>query len=326
MAYQSIHQLMREYDTEEKCEDWFILHRWHGEVVCPFCGNKDGICRFQKGKEKGRFQCKKCVKKFSVRTNSFMGGTNLPYSKWLMALYFVVNHKRGISSIQLARNIGVQIRTAWFMVHRIFNIVNSDSNVLSGIVEIDEVYIGGAEKNKRPDRKTMNQNKVNGDKISVLGMLERGGKIVLRQYEGKQYKHLSPIIENHLASDAIVNTDESPLYKGGLNGREHHTVNHNKGIYGVGNITTNRIEGMFSQLKRMILGVHVFVTRGHFKRYADMFSFRMDTRELTEYQRLALLMAQMNGTRIVWDNVSLHGNAGTNKWFPKYGSKRKIVL
>ena len=83
---------------------------------------------------------------------------------------------------------------------------------------------------------------------------------------------------------------------------------------------------MFSQLKRMILGIHVFVTRGHFKRYADMFSFRMDTRELTEYERLDLLMTQVNGTRIKFDEISCHGNPGTKKWFPHYGSKRKIVL
>jgi transposase-like protein len=255
-----------------------------------------------------------------------MGCSRLPYSKWLMAIYFVVNHKRGISSLQLARNLGIQQANAWFMIQRIFNIVNSDNNILSGTVEMDEVYIGGAEKNKRPNRKTLNHNKIDGDKISVLGMLERGGKVILRQYSGKQYKHLSPIIENHIATDATVYTDESPLYKGGINGRTHDTVNHNQGIYGRGDITTNRIEGIFSHLKRMILGTHAFVTRGHFKAYADMFSFRMDTRELSEFQRLALLVAQMNGTRIMYEQVSCHGNPGTNKWFPKYGSKRKIVL
>lgn len=329
MAFQSIHQLMREYNTEEKCEEWFIQRRWPNGVVCPFCGNKQGektICRLTKGAEKGSFLCRNCKHKFSVRNNSFMGKSRIPYSKWLMAIYFVINHKRGISSLQLARNIGVTQSTAWFMAQRIFNIVNSDNNVLNGVVEMDEVYIGGAEKNKRPDRKVKTSDKYANDKMSVLGMLERGGKVVLRQYEGKQYKHLEPLIEHHIAKDAIVNTDESPLYKGGINGRQHNKVNHNKGIYGIGNITTNRIEGMFSQLKRMILGVHVFVTRGHFKRYADMFSFRMDTRDLTEYQRLDLLVAQMANTRIMYDEISCHGNPGTKKWFPNYGSKRKVIL
>ena len=124
---------------------------------------------------------------------------------------------------------------------RIFNIVNSDNNVFNGVVEMDEVYIGGAEKNKRPDRRVNNSNKYLNDKMSVLG-------------------------------------------------------------------------------------IRVFVTRGHFKRYADMFSFRMDTRELTEYERLDLLMTQVNGTRIKFDEISCHGNPGTKKWFPHYGSKRKIVL
>ncbi len=328
--YQSIHELMREYDTEEKCLDWFIQYRWPSGVVCPRCGNHHEkgkkIYHFTRGTMKGTFKCGACNFKFSVRSNTFMENSQIPLSKWMMAIYFVINHKRGISSYQLARNIGITQKSAWFMIQRIFNIVNSDDDVLSGTVEMDEVYIGGAEKNKRPDRKTMNQNKILGDKISVLGMLERGGKIVLRPYEGKQYKHLSPIIENHIASDATVYTDESVLYRGGVGGRTHDTVNHNQGIYGRGDITTNRIEGMFSQLKRMILGTHVFVTRGHFKQYADMFSFRMDTRELTEFQRLALLMVQVNGSRIKYDDVSCHGNPGTNKWFPKYGSKRKIVL
>jgi len=197
---------------------------------------------------------------------------------------------------------------------------------LNGVVEMDEVYIGGAEKNKRPDRRVNNSNKYLNDKMSVLGMLERGGKVILRQYDGKQYKYMEPVIEHHIAKDATVYTDESPLYKGGINGRQHKCVNHSKGVYGIGSITTNRIEGMFSQLKRMILGIHVFVTRGHFKRYADMFSFRMDTRDLSEYDRLSLLMTQVNGTRIKFDEISCHGNPGTKKWFPHYGSKRKIVL
>lgn len=329
MAYQSIHQLMQEYNTEDKCREWFVQHRWPNGVECPFCGNKDGektICRLSKGAEKGCFLCRACKKKFSVRNNSFMGKSRIPYSKWLMAIYFVINHKRGISSLQLARNIGVTQSTAWFMAQRIFNIVNSDNNILNGVVEMDEVYIGGAEKNKRPDRRVNNSNKYLNDKMSVLGMLERGGKVILRQYDGKQYKYMEPVIEHHIAKDATVYTDESPLYKGGINGRQHKCVNHSKGIYGIGSITTNRIEGMFSQLKRMILGIHVFVTRGHFKRYADMFSFRMDTRDLSEYDRLSLLMTQVNGTRIKFDEISCHGNPGTKKWFPHYGSKRKIVL
>jgi len=328
MAYQSIHELMREYNTEDKCLEWFISHRWHGEIICPFCSNKDTekkIYHFTKGKLKGRFQCGKCTRQFSVRTNSFMGESRLPLSKWLMAIYFVVNHKRGISSIQLARNIGVTQSAAWFMIHRIFNIINSDNKILKGIVEMDEVYIGGAEKNKRPDRKTQNHNKIDGDKLSVLGIIERGGKVVLQPFEGKQYKDLSHIIEQHIDKDAIVNTDESPLYKGGINGREHKQVNHSKGIYGKGNVTTNSAEGMFSNLKRMILGTHVFITKGHAKKYFDMFGFRFDTRDCSEFQRLYILMSKINGTRIMYDNVSLHGNTGTNRWYPHYGKSNKLV-
>lgn len=317
---QSIYNLMKIYDTEDKCREFFIKARWGKNIECPHCGNnpKTGkkIYKLANGPLAGDFRCNACGKKFSVRTNSFMSKSTIPYSKWLMAIYFVTGHKKGISSMQLARNIGVTQKTAWFMIQRIFNIVNPENTVLKGVVEVDETYVGGKEKNKHKSRKTLNHNKIAGDKVAILGMIERGGKLVLKRFEKINRANIQSLIDLHIDKQAIVNTDESPIYKGALNGRTRQMVNHKAGIYGIGDITTNRIEGVFSHFKRMINGVHIFVTSGHIQKYADMFCFRRDTMNMLEFDRMELLLNSMNDTRIMYNQVSCHGDTGTNIRLP----------
>jgi hypothetical protein len=152
-------------------------------------------------------------------------------------------------------------------------------------------------------------------------MIERGGRVVLKRFEKINKVFIMPHIEQHICKNAIVNTDESKIYRGALNGRIRKTVNHNQGQYTNGNDTTNRIEGVFSHFKRMINGVHVFVTEGHIQKYADMFCFRRNTMNLGEYDRISVLLAGMNGTRIMYNEVSCHGNTGTNIRLP-YSRKR----
>jgi transposase-like protein len=147
---------MKEYDTEVKCRDFFIARRWHGEVVCPHCGNKGQktISQIKRGAYEGGFKCFACRRRFTARTNTFMGDSALPYSKWLMAIFLITSHKKGISSLQLAKDIGITQKSAWFIIQRVGNLVGCYDIKLNGVVEVDETYVGGKEHNKHKDRRT----------------------------------------------------------------------------------------------------------------------------------------------------------------------------
>lgn len=305
MSYKSLFDLMKDYDTEEKCRDYFIERRWKGRVVCPHCGNKGekAITQIKSGVYEGNFKCFACCKRFSVRTNTFMGDSPIKYQKWLMAIYLLTSHKRGISSLQLAKDIGVTQKTAWFIIQRICHLVGYDNTKLGGVVEVDETYVGGKERNKHRDKKTFNIDKVKGDKTAVLGMLERKGQVVLKKFDKACKRDISPHIEQHIAKDAIVNTDESSIYKGALNGRERRQVNHSVHNYVNNEDTTNRIEGMFSHLKRMVNGIHFWISKAHIQSYCNMFCFRMNTRTLDEYQRINVLLDNTDNTRVMWKQI-----------------------
>jgi transposase-like protein len=180
MKYKSLFDLMKDYNTEEKCRKYFIRHRWENGVVCPHCGNCETETKIYKTK-RGIFRCGACSKDFSVRINSFMGDSPIPYRKWLMAIFLLTSHNKGVSSIQLAKDIGITQKSAWFIIQRIAYLVSCDDIKLDGVVEVDETYVGGSEKNKHKDRRTMNFDKGAGEKTAILGMIERGGKVVLKK-------------------------------------------------------------------------------------------------------------------------------------------------
>ena len=296
MKFDSLLSLLQVYDTEDKCREFFEDTRWHGHVVCLHCHtDKKKIYKLKRG----IFRCSACGKDFSVRTGAYLGESHIKYQQWLMALYLVTSHKKGISSTQLSRDIGCTQKTAWFMLQRINHIVSRHQTKLDGTVEVDETYVGGSERFKHANKRTTKYNIVQGEKAIILGMIKRGDKLMMRKIDKINKANIKPIIDKHLDDQAIVQTDESPIYKGALGLRERHLVNHKAGQYVLGNDTTNRIEGMFSHLKRMIDGVHIFLSHKHLEQYTDMFCFRMNTRKAGELQRICLLLSQVENTR--WD-------------------------
>ena len=304
MVYKSLYELMKVYDTEEKCEEYFIKQRWNDNVECPHCHNHNKIYRFAKGVYKGKFKCENCRKVFSAKTGTYMGESPIKYQKWLMALYLVTSHKKGISSLQLAKDIGVTQKTAWFMLQRIANVTNSSNDRVGGVVEVDEAYIGGKASNKhRITLVNKERYEYQQDKAMLLGMIEREGNLILRKFDKINKVNIKSIVDKHIKNDAVINTDQALVYKGVFENRTRNIVNHKMGQYAIGGFTTNRIECAFSHFKRMINGIHMFLSKKHLQRYADLFSFRMNTKKFDDYERIAILLSGIENTRITYKEV-----------------------
>ncbi len=272
--FNSLMDMLKVFSDEQKCIDHFAAIRWKNGIYCPHCGSCRKIHKFSDGK---RYKCADCRKQFTVKVGTIFEDSKLPLQKWFMALYLVTSHKKGISSLQLSRDIDVTQKTAWFMLQRIRYVIQTASfnKPLDGIVEVDETYVGGKESNKRRDKRTKEYNKVQGDKTPILGMQQRKGDIALKRINKANKSNIKPIIDEIIDQNAEIHTDESPIYKF-LPNRKY--VNHSQGQYVHEDVTTNRIEGAFSHFKRVINGTYHWISKKHIQKYADMFSFRWNTR------------------------------------------------
>ena len=276
--FNSLFALTRAFRTEKECKDFLIKQRWaDGDVICPYCGEHHCVER-----KDGRFRCKKCRLNSSVTVDTIFENTKLPLLMWFMAMYLIASHKKGISSHQLAKDIDVSQKTAWFMAHKIRTLFEQDSTELEGEVEMDEAYIGGAEKNKHESKKTENnQGRSLKTKSAVFGMVQRDGNVVAKKTENTQGKTLMPIIRQFVKPNSRVFTDEYIGYHSLTESEyEHSIVFHKDKQFIIGAAHTNTIEGFWGQLKRSIFGIYHFVSGEYLQRYVDEAVFRYNTREM----------------------------------------------
>ncbi|HLP55100.1 MAG TPA: IS1595 family transposase [Fluviicola sp.] len=288
LNFKSVIDLLLHFNTEEKCIEYLENLRWKKGVYCPHCF-KSNPCKFNDGKT---YKCsgKLCRKKFTVKTNSIFSGSNLPLQKWIAAMYLFSSHKKGISSVQMGKDIGVTQKTAWTMLHKIREAFGEPiKEQLSGTIELDETFVGGKNKNRHKDKKVKNsQGRSFKDKTPILGLLCRETKSVYCFVtKDTSQKQIQPLIYQNIEPGSKLMTDEWSAYWGLNATYDHNFVNHGAGqYYSEGDVTTNTLEGFWSHLKRGINGTYHKTSRKYLQKYADEFSFRYNTRFETETERL----------------------------------------
>lgn len=286
---------MLNFPDEESCVKYFENLRWGGTVVSPF----DPSSKVYKCAN-GKYKCRNTGKYFDVKTGTAFAGTKLSLRCWVFAIFLFMSHKRGISSCQLARDLGVTQKTAWNMLHKIREFMKYlNHKPVSGEVEIDETFVGGKNKNRHKDKKVEKcQGRSFKDKVPVFGMLQRNGHVSAIVVPDTKASTLKPLITQYIQKDSTVFTDGWE-YSGLDNRYRQFSIDHGRHFYGETittcdgeriNVSTNGIENVWSHFKRMIFGTYYKVSKKHLQRYVDEFVFRFNTRKYSEIERFELLL------------------------------------
>lgn len=285
--FNSLFELLEAFPTEESCITYLESLRWKDRVISPFDPNSKVYVY-----TKNRYICKNTGKLFNVKTGTMFENTKLSMRKWFVAIWLILSNKKGISSLQLARDIKVTQKTAWFMLQRIrFCLICKNESKLQNEVEADETFVGGKNKNRHKDKKVKNsQGRSFKDKTPVLGMLERKGDVVARVVKNTSQTELTPKILEFADKSAVLYTDEWHGYNAVDKLYSHFSVDHSHGQYGIGSIHTNSIEGFWSLLKRGYVGIYHYMSSKHLQQYVNEFVFRYNTRRINELNRFNLLL------------------------------------
>lgn len=263
---------------ETSCREFLEYQRWQDEPICPHCRKQDK--EHYRLKRQGLYKCKSCRKTFSVTVGTMFEGSHVPLRKWFYAIYIFLSHKKGISSTQLAKDIGVTQKTAWFMLERIRHELHGKFVTLfENMTQVDETYVGG----KNKGRVKNNQGRSLKTKTPVVGLLS-DGKVQTFVTPNTSGKILKAIIYNLIKPGSTVITDGWKGYKGISKEYEHKVVEHSTGEYVKDGFHTNSIEGFWSHLKRGIMGIYHKVSPKHLFRYCDEFAFRYNTRAFTDVE------------------------------------------
>lgn len=287
--------LLTYFKDEQVCRDYLEVIRWNGELKCAYkdCLH-DKVFKFTNGKV---YKCAKCERQYSVRVGTMFENSKIPLQKWFAAIYLITSHKKGISSLQLHRDLGITQKTAWFLNHRIRATLGlaPDAEKLDGKCEADETFIGGNEKNKHPHNKTEgNQGRSMKTKSAVAGIVERGGDLRAKKVPDTTGTNLKMFVTQNVKFGSEINTDEWWGYNGLSAAFDHKFIKHNEGEYVNGTIHTNTLEGFWSLLKRGVFGIYHSMSDKHLQRYVDEFVFRYNTRNETERDRFDMMLSNIS--------------------------------
>jgi len=263
------------FPTQKSCIKHLEKIKWKSKPTCPYCKSNNHIPI----KNTYRYHCNTCNTSYSVTVGTIFHNTKLDLQKWFMAISMILNAKKGIAARQLGRDIQVTKDTAWYMGMRIRKAMYNDSELLKGIVEMDETYVGGKpRKSNDKDKKDKNKRGRGTKKIPVVGMVERDGDI--RAFVSKKINadKLSQLVRKNInTKKSILVNDEFKGYYRMHKILPHVSVDHSK-AYAIGKIHTNTMESFWSLLKRGIIGQYHKVSERYLPLYIKEFSYRFNGR------------------------------------------------
>jgi transposase-like protein len=324
--------LAEQFSTPDAARQFLEAQRWPDGPICPHCGIEGEAYKLTpKAKEpveieyqtkaelkakrirkprQGLWKCAGCRKQFTVTVGTIFEDSHIPLNKWLLAVHLLCASKKGMSAHQLHRMLGVTYKSAWFMAHRIRFAMTQEplSSKLSGVIEADETYIGGRQRQRvphatKPGERDRDHPSPVANKAAVFSVLQRGGKVHSQHVERVIGSTLRSAIIEMCTPDTHVMTDDARLYNSLEKERKHSRVNHSAKEYGRWEdgvcITTNTVEGFFANLKRGINGVYHHVGKQHLHRYLSEFDFRYNAREISDGERAKLAIKGSQGKRLM---------------------------
>jgi transposase-like protein len=285
-TFKTLHQFNEFFHSERVCYEFYEQVRWEdGKPVCPHCG---GI-KYYKVKARGKFQdipsyrCadRQCDLPFTVRTKSIFEGSKVELKKWYQAIYEISVAKKGISSIELARRIGTSQKTAWYINHRLRQMLTeTEPALLTDVVQLDETLIGGKNKNRHADKKIPHsQGRSSKGKTTVFGARGLLRQVRTQVIQSADSVTIKPIVERWVKKGSIMVTDEWQAYNILRNDYFHVAVNHQTGQYVSGAFSSNGIENFWSLFKRSVIGTFHNISAQHIQKYSNELSFKYNNKK-----------------------------------------------
>lgn len=289
--------------SEDEAREYLERLLWPAGPVCPHCGTVDQATKLEgKAHRPGVYKCRPCRRQFTVTVNTIFHRSHIPLRTWIMAFSILCAAKKGISALQLQRQLGLgSYQSAWHMAHRIRHAMARDplKGMLQGRIEVDETYVGGKPRphsgvKAKPGRGTA--------KTPVVALVERNGNVRAKPIERVDAKTLKTAIRENVDPSSMILTDEWAAYRG--IGKEfkrgHFAVNHGAGEYARGGAHVNTAESFFALLKRGVYGSFHHVSKRHLHRYCDEFSFRWNTRKAKDGERTTEALLSVGGRRLTY--------------------------